>query len=193
MNNTTVPSISTERTNVLLRQSLFTLLLTKPFDKISLTDICKLAMVPHSTFYRHFEDKYALLYHCFDRLRADAGLEIDIQIIQSRDRTQKFFYMLFSFLEKQKTSYRRIIASNRQSDILECLRDYLEKLITDSLIQTFHNQIPNGLPVDMFAKIVSSIILAAGQSFLESETSYNIEILAEKLALCTDEGLLSMK
>ncbi|MBO5292208.1 MAG: TetR/AcrR family transcriptional regulator C-terminal domain-containing protein [Lachnospiraceae bacterium] len=191
MNTQTTSSISTERTHVLLRQALFTLLSVKPFDKISLTDICRLAMVPRSTFYRHFEDKYALLYHCFEHLQKDAGLELDIRIIQSRERTQDFFVTLFSFLEKNKTGYRKIIASNRQDSVIDCLRNYLEQQICDNLELTFHNQVPNGLPVDMFGKIISSIILAAGLSFIESDISYDIQVLAERLALCTDEGLLS--
>ena len=44
-----------------------------PFEKITLTQLCDASMVPRSTFYRYFEDKYDLLYYClqtfFDTVR----------------------------------------------------------------------------------------------------------------------------
>ena len=192
MGRQTVSSVSTERTNTLLRQALFSLLMTKPFEKISLTDICKLAMIPRSTFYRHFEDKYALLYHCFDKITQDEGLIVDIGIMQSREQTREFFVALFLYLQKHKATYRKMIMNNRQSALISCLRDYLETLLNDNIVETFHNQIPNGLPADMFSKIVTGVIVSAGESYIDSEIDYDIEELADRIALCTDEGLLAV-
>ena len=55
--------ISTRRTYLLLSRSLFRLLEDTPFEKISLIQLCDHSMVPRSTFYRYFEDKYDLLYY----------------------------------------------------------------------------------------------------------------------------------
>lgn len=192
MGRQTASSVSTERTNMLLRQALFSLLMTKPFEKISLTDICKLAMIPRSTFYRHFEDKFALLCHCFDEILQDAKLIVDIGIMQSREQTRDFFIGLFSYLKKHKPTYRKMIMNNRQSGLIDYLREYLEKLMRDNIIETFHNQVPNGLPADMFAKIVTGVIISAGESYIDSEADYDIEELADRIALCTDEGLLAV-
>lgn len=52
------------RTYKLLREALIELVREKPFDKISVTDICERAMVHRATFYAHFEDKYQLLNYC---------------------------------------------------------------------------------------------------------------------------------
>lgn len=190
--NDTSTSLSVERTNTLLRNALMTLMMKKPFDKITLTDICRLAMISRSTFYRHFEDKYALLYYCFDKFRQDAGISLDIRITRDREGTKQFFITLFRYLDLQKPVYKKLIASNLRGSAVECLQTYLEKRITENIIEIFGNQLPNGLPVDMFAKIVASIILSAGQCYLESDEEYDIEELAERLALCTDEGLLSL-
>ena len=192
MKQAETPSISTERTYVLLRNALLTLMMAKPFEKITLTDICKLAMIPRSTFYRHFEDKYALLYHCFDNLLQDAELDLDIRVIQKRESAKHFFITLFCYLEKHKATYKKILASNRQGCVVECLRHYLERKIADDLLKTLGSKAPNGLPSDMFCRILASFILSAAQSFIESEVSYNIEELADRLSLCTNEGLLTI-
>jgi len=49
------------RTYKLLCNALVKLLNDKPFGKITVTDICREAMINRSTFYDHFEDKYHLL------------------------------------------------------------------------------------------------------------------------------------
>ena len=192
MNNEATLSVSVERTNVLLRNALLTLMMAKPFDKITLTDICKLGMIPRSTFYRHFEDKYDLLYHCFDKFSQDAGIRLDVSIIQDRERTRQFFVTLFHYLDQHKAIYKKLMSNNLQGSAIECLRAYLEERITQNLIETFDHKIPNGLPTNMFSKIVAGIILSAGQCYIESDEKYDIDELAGRLALCTDERLLAL-
>lgn len=192
MKDLTTSSVSMERTNVLLRNALLTLMMAKPFEKITLTDICKLGMIPRSTFYRHFEDKYDLLYHCFDKFSQDAGIRLDVRIIQDREQTRQFFISLFHYLDQHKAIYKKLMANNLQGSAIDCLRAYLEKRITENIIETFDCKIPNGLPTNMFSKIVAGIILSVGQCYIESDEDYDIEKLAGRLALCTDEGLLAM-
>lgn len=51
----------TKYTKSVIRQALFELLQEKPINKITVTDICKLADINRSTFYSYYEDVYALL------------------------------------------------------------------------------------------------------------------------------------
>lgn len=51
----------TKYTKTVIRQALFELLNEKPINKITVTDICKLADINRSTFYSYYEDVYALL------------------------------------------------------------------------------------------------------------------------------------
>ena len=54
------------RTKKLLSNALFELIKKKPFDKVSVCDICDAAMVHRATFYSHFSDKYELLTYSID-------------------------------------------------------------------------------------------------------------------------------
>lgn len=54
-----------------LLQALILLLEKKSFAKISVNDICEAALVSRTTFYTHFEDKYALVRFGLQILRND--------------------------------------------------------------------------------------------------------------------------
>lgn len=66
----------TRYTKSVIKESLFGLLRKKAFDKISVTDICKLSEINRGTFYLHYEDKFALLDEVIDEaLDADPPLD----------------------------------------------------------------------------------------------------------------------
>lgn len=50
-----------KKTRKIIFQALVTLLNGKPFEKITISEICVTAMVHRSTFYQHYEDKNHLL------------------------------------------------------------------------------------------------------------------------------------
>lgn len=59
-------------------QAMVALLQKKSFTKISVNDICQEALVSRSTFYVHFEDKYALMRFALDTIR-----------LQMKEKTQE--------------------------------------------------------------------------------------------------------
>ena len=63
------------RTRKLLWEALMAELSERPFEQITVREICERAMVHRTTFYKHYEDKYALLEQgmrqMYDTLLAD--------------------------------------------------------------------------------------------------------------------------
>lgn len=53
-----------QKTERALLGALDTLLRERPFEAITVSDLCDAAMVRRQTFYRHFGDKYQFLGHC---------------------------------------------------------------------------------------------------------------------------------
>ena len=49
------------KTKKFLKQSLIDLLENKPFDQITVTELCRQADISRITFYSHYDDKYALV------------------------------------------------------------------------------------------------------------------------------------
>src|SRR3712207_464939 len=109
----------------------------KPGDKLTVTEICKVAEVNRTTFYRHFKDPYDLidqmqdmvitgLIHLFDT-RMDGKLEqlmesISKHIYQHRDMLSIFYRPtdLFHFLNKVATVFL--------DRFLECTREHSEQI-----------------------------------------------------------------
>ncbi|MBQ1608854.1 MAG: TetR family transcriptional regulator, partial [Lachnospiraceae bacterium] len=54
-------SLTAKRTIKIFIESLCSLMMEKPFEKVTVSDICEVAMIPRATFYNYFEDKYDLL------------------------------------------------------------------------------------------------------------------------------------
>lgn len=59
-----------QKTERALTEALLTLLKEKPFEEITVSDLCETAMVRRATFYKHFRDKHEFLDFCMThRLR----------------------------------------------------------------------------------------------------------------------------
>ena len=75
-----------KRTEIMLQEALISLISEKGFDAITVGDIAERAMVNRATFYRHYNDKYALVSAIFenamDKLVSDLGpLEQRLEIV----------------------------------------------------------------------------------------------------------------
>ena len=56
-----------------LKQTLIALAAEKPFEQITVTELCKAADVSRITFYAHYSDKYELVDEVFRDMRAEAS------------------------------------------------------------------------------------------------------------------------
>lgn len=59
------PDLRVRRTHTLLREALIDLIAEKGFDAVTVGEIAERAMVNRATFYRHYQDKYALVTGIF--------------------------------------------------------------------------------------------------------------------------------
>lgn len=68
------------RTRGLIKDAFEQLLVEKAFDSITILDITERATVNRTTFYDHFDDKYALMEFCFEdafqQMLSRTGLEV---------------------------------------------------------------------------------------------------------------------
>lgn len=93
--------VSVRRTYLLLMKALLDLLAEMPFEKISLTDICRVSMVSRSTFYRYFEDKYDLLHYCIKMYIE--GLRPVEDLLYFRNMNSLRIFLTFLLSQAQET------------------------------------------------------------------------------------------
>lgn len=90
----------TERTKKAIIVAMISLLEKKPFDKVTVGDICNEAQINHSTFYRYFNDKFALLHAVFEYL-------LD-ELISETNSTETIITQIADFIGKNNDFMRHI-------------------------------------------------------------------------------------
>jgi len=90
----------TQRTETSIITAMISLLQKKPFEKITVGDICDEAVLNHSTFYRYFGDKYALLHAVFSYLLDD--------LINNTSNAKTIVYQIADFMEKNNNFIHHI-------------------------------------------------------------------------------------
>lgn len=101
------------KTRKLLVDALAQLLEEKSFQELSVTDICRRAMVHRTTFYAHFNDKQELLRYLLEGLEQEC---IATCLPQDPERTPREYLMAaarnaFTFFASRRELYRACLNS----------------------------------------------------------------------------------
>lgn len=105
-----------------LTQALVELMEERPFQELSVTDICRRAMVHRTTFYAHFNDKQELLHYLLTQLERTC---IDACIPQDAPTPRAFFLEAarntLAFFKERRALYRACLDSgaDTQTRLLE--------------------------------------------------------------------------
>ena len=142
------------RTKKLLTEALLFLMEEQPFSEISVVDICQRAMVHRTTFYAHFEDKYALLRYAVARLyRAFEPTGEDLLA-----NPRSYFLSVF----QNALSFVRSAVSSGSVDI-----QTLEDLVAEQLLSRFPADEANPARAEITAHFYAGGILAIVRWWLE--------------------------
>lgn len=160
--------ISTRRTYLLLSQALFSLLEETPFEKITLTQLCDASMVPRSTFYRYFEDKYDLLYYCLQTFFETARLDKDIMYLKDGNG-HAFVDKLISVMDQNKDSFTKICRTNKNGIFMDILRNYLMQIIEQILHQLLEEGCALKISQPVFTYLLADLYISMAKCYLESE------------------------
>ncbi len=109
------------KTKANLYKGILKLLEKKSFEKISITDICKTAMINRSTFYDHYNDKYELLASILDEFKKD--YESSFKITHTYKHNKQYLIelakQLIEFLEQNKIKYKTLLLIQNNKPIIE--------------------------------------------------------------------------
>lgn len=144
------------RTYKLLRDAMIELIKEKPFDKISVTDICDRAMVHRATFYTHFEDKYQLLNNCIGGFYSAFD---EVPVTEHSIAGYKEYFMnvarkILAHIETNKDIYKAFLRQNNAAFEHLLTQNIYEKLCAkhDSCIK--HGVVATA-PKEIFASFYS--------------------------------------
>ena len=174
-----VEDLRAKRTDKLLMEALIELTVQKGFAAVTVSDLVKYAGINRATFYRHYEDKFALLNHyartVYDLLDAmpDAGSPMSAEV--SGRPVAAGLVAIFEHIRTNARFYRVMLGPKGDSLFADKIRQYVKQRIWRSL--------PAGLQrdnsaVDLYLSYSSSASMGAVLWWLDHEMPCSAEEMA---------------
>jgi AcrR family transcriptional regulator len=171
------------RTQKFLWDALMSLMTEQHFESITVTAICERAMVHRTTFYKHYEDKYGLLYNGIqDELTAhleafDSAVDQPLEMDEERDTTARIVTS-FEHVLKRERFYRLMFTGEGFGKFNTLLRKSLADRFERRLIREEKQLSPR---IALHAQIHAAMMVTIIAWWLENDCSYSPVEMAELL------------
>ncbi|WP_179395885.1 TetR/AcrR family transcriptional regulator [Lacticaseibacillus absianus] len=147
-----------ERTMHAFGDAMFAKLAEKPFEKISVGELCAQADYPRATFYNYFDDKYDLVAFCWFQLSQYLHLP-EVQAQPSNSSLLELFDQAYAIFAEHQPLLLAIIEHNPldsqlATNFIAHFTGVVEALIKDRLRFTLTKT-----PPDLLAKHYSTTVL----------------------------------
>lgn len=158
--------VRVQKTYNKLYKAFFELLAVKPYESISVLEICNHTKVHRATFYKHFVDKQDFMNFCFSRKMEELDLGGEETIF---DTGEKVYYIdmckkIISFICENKSyiiDLNMISSYSAFSEALEnAASDYIEKRLTYAVSKGYTLSSPIPLLSHYYAGAVVSLLKA---------------------------------
>ncbi len=143
-----------KRTLDALSGAMFLLLSEKPFEKITVGELCEQAQYPRATFYNYFDDKYDLLNYCWLSLAEKIGLS-EYHHAPENEMLYLFFDRIYAFTKQNNELISRVLSHNPEvgymfSSFRNFLSSQMRRIFKDCP-DALHKDIPNELLADHYS------------------------------------------
>ena len=171
-------------------EALFRLMEDYTFEEIKVSQICEEAMINRSTFYAHFDDKYALLDALIKDLKDRLKDELDknSNITNSKEYYMELIKLLLNHFESQKDIYFPLLLKNRNSIAMDMIYDTIEENISKKVESEglYNDQIP----ISFICHFYLGAIFNIGMNWIHSNCQYSKEEIIKYLScLIPDDPL----
>src|SRR5215471_3654006 len=119
------------RTHKLLWEALMALMAERAFEEITVKEICDQAMVHRTTFYKHYEDKYALLEQGMRQMYAALVAEVSVPPSAfSVDHPPPYFIHLFIHVAEHQHFYKLMLCGEGIGRFQKLVKEYIADMIS---------------------------------------------------------------
>lgn len=180
------------RTYRLLSDALMRLMKKKPFEKISVKDICDEAMVHRTTFYTHFEDKYDLLKYCIRELESpfDTTDITENSLEGYRNYCINVARIILGEVEKDSDLFISFMRKNEEETFLGNFQHHLTIKITEKLKKCQDNGLKLSAPIPFLANFYAGACISVAAWWLENEMPLSTNEMVGYLSklICAADG-----
>jgi AcrR family transcriptional regulator len=178
-----------QRTRKLLKDALIALSAERGFDEVTVGDIVGRAQINRATFYRHYQDKYALVEEIFqeaiDRLRQDLKPPSEASLKAALQDPPQRLVRLFEHFAEHKHLYCTLLGGRGSSWFTVKMRKQMTEFMEqrEQLFYQLHAIQPNTEEIDM-PKLVgltlaSNLLLSTVTWWLENGQEYSPKQMAK--------------
>lgn len=127
---------SSQRSKLLIRNALVSLMREKPFDKISITDIVKRADINRGTFYAHYKNQEEVLEKIYFDFATDIHklFQPNQPILDVLKSPSSFFNSLSKFLLNDYDYYHMLFSVAGRTNIIEINKQKIIKFFSSDEI-----------------------------------------------------------
>jgi AcrR family transcriptional regulator len=171
------------RTHKLLWEALMAELTERPIEEITVSDICERAMVHRTTFYKHYEDKYALLEQGIGQMYDDLLAEEEHlpPSAYSVEHPPPYFVRLFEHAAQHQQFYKLMLSGEGIGRFQKLLKEYIAEVVSTKAHELPQANQQFAVPIDMHAHYVSGAALSLLAWWLEHGMPFTPHQMAQYL------------
>ena len=151
------------KTRRLLVEALEQLLEERPFQELSVVEICRRAMVHRTTFYAHFNDKQELLRYLLESLEQECA---DTCLPRDPERSPREYLMtaarnVFEFFARRRALYRACVSSGAEAQahtLEDCAAGELCRLLAEPRFRAVSPQVDPQVAAHFYTGAMLSLI-----------------------------------
>ncbi len=172
------------KTQKSLCDAFLALMSEKPFDDITVGELCDRALVRRATFYKHFADKYDF-FSFFIRQTKDSFIK---QISAETTAGSPFSYniyisrMFVRFVNEHEKLIQNILTSNALSLLIEILSDEIYRSVLLDLKEEEQHGTSFAAPVEILAAFYAGGIIKSVQYWFTNGKPITEEALMDAIA-----------
>src|SRR5262249_21103269 len=172
-----------QRTRKLLKDALIALSAERGFEEVTVGDIVGRAQINRATFYRHYQDKYALVEGIFqeaiDQLRRDLKPPVEGSLNAALQEPPERLVRLFAHFAEHKRLYCTLLGGKGSSWFTAKMRSQMTEFL-EQREQLFHQLQGRksdteeiGMPKLVGLTLVSNLLLSTMTWWLENGQEYS--------------------
>ncbi len=178
-----ITDLRVRRTYRLLTDALMELMQKKPFEKITVIEICSQAMVHRATFYKYFEDKYQLLDYCVieigDRFKNEEGLSMPVK--SCREYFLSLMRCLLNEFEIRKDIYLTILKRNKSDYLIHRVQETITYRMCEKFEECKNGGMDIPVPCNMLAHFYSGACISVLYWWLDNGGSLSVDKVIEHM------------
>jgi len=172
------------RTHKLLWEALMAELSERAFEEITVKEICERAMVHRTTFYKHYEDKYALLEQGMRQMYDALVAEVTVPPRAfSVDHPPPYFIHLFIHVAEHQQFYKLMLCGEGIGRFQKLVRDYLVEQGEAKMRELTPPNQQLEVPPAMYVQYLAGAVISTLAWWLENDMPHSPHHMAQYLLL----------